>query len=300
MIQIFQVLFFTVSLLKGTVISRANEAYVTQLNNPGYVDVVKRPKSSDPRRQPQSQPVPSIHSNPIPAAAGGSTGSLPVDLGPGENPDDVAPLPIPAPSRDNSQLLYRVFTKFALRDTQAIGMFYFSQAQVWGVAAHVIYEALHGLVPWQPSMRREPFLRLPFGFYSTGYQNNMKEPPSTINGLLILAIDETRHEDMFWSAGMEFVSIVMGAFTDTVRLCSEYEDATDVNPVALYVFHVTRLILLASRNGAEGRYPGVVSMMRAIDLVRGKYPLDTSEFALAIMRQQGLAAVQSVMESTQG
>jgi hypothetical protein len=185
-------------------------------------------------------------------------------------------------------------------------MFYFGQAQVWGIAAHVIYEALHGLVPWQPDMRREPLLRLPFGFHGIGNHNKMEEP-MRINGLLILAIDETRHEDMFWSAGMEFVSILMGAFTDTVRLCSEYEDATHVNLVALYVFHVTRLILMASRtsDGAEGgessvvRYPGVVSMMRAIDLVRGKYPLDTSEFALAAMRQQSFAAVQSIMGRTQ-
>jgi len=54
-----------------------------------------------------------------------------------------------------------------------------------------------------------------------------------IDSLLILALDETRNEDMFWTAGVEFMSVLIGggsgsdgdeassAFTDTDRLISE-------------------------------------------------------------------------------
>ncbi|TFK38960.1 hypothetical protein BDQ12DRAFT_722813 [Crucibulum laeve] len=383
-ILIYIGLFFAANLLKGSVVSHANKAYVTPLNNPGYGNVVtpiNRPKpirwwhkflrmqrnpkldneAETSRDRVENPPPKDIISGPesnkfendaaseshishrsslnlsAPEAESGTIDASMVPL-PVSHRDSslnsVEPLsrhshsithsnaheiPLPSsqtpsfvsssiggPKADHNEftpgLRYRVYTKFALRHTYAIGMFYFSRPQAWGMAAHVIYEALHGRVLWQPHMHREQYLCLPFEFldYGSGKNSPSNEDKDgiPISALMIMAIDETRHEDMFWSAGIEFVTIILGAFADTTYLCSEYEDATNVNLVGLYVYHVTRLILLASHNGGVDAHPGVVSMMRAIDLVRGKYPFDTSEFALRVLQAQSSHAVYSVLGNT--
>ena len=290
------------NILKGTVVSHANKAYVTSLNNPGFYNNVKPMNSSDQHHPFWSWLACWMHGKSKKPTSNcydvdNSITQVSVDSASRGNMDNGDLLPL---SKVHTKSHHHVYAKFALRDTQAIGMFYFSQAQVWGIAAHVIYEALHGLVPWQPHMQREPILCLPFQFYDKRDQSMaVNGQPITTNALLVLAIDETRHEDIFWSAGMEFISILMGVFTDTTHLCSESEFASDLDLVGVYVHHVIKMILLSSHTGnAEGRvsYPGVVSMMRAIDLVRAKYPFDTSEFALPIMRSHALAAVKSVVK----
>jgi len=161
-----------------------------------------------------------------------------------------------------------------------------------------------------------------------------------IDSLLILALDETRNEDMFWTAGVEFMSILIGggsgsdgdeassAFTDTDRLVSEYPESTDATKLfGSFVYFLTRLILMACManyanydsesppeagaapynnnhhfdpgmagpGGRSSYYPGVASMMRAIDLVRRKYPFDSSVQTVPMMRHHARAAVYSVL-----
>lgn len=207
-----------------------------------------------------------------------------------------------AHSPDQSPLYdhqYRVFAKIALRRSDAIGLFFFSSAQVWGTAAHIIYEALHDKIHWTPHMRKEPFLVLPFQYHykhkvSTsrlsltdhrgqrasplveGYagmkaDNGGRDPDNTHNehrildhtpgdlmedsqrtrtittATLILALDETINEDVFWMAGMEFLTIRCGAFTDTERLVSEYPDSINGHLIGEYVHCVTKQILKALR-----------------------------------------------------
>jgi len=297
-------------MLKGTVVFEANKAYVTPLNNPGFRDVVKRLESPDQYQPPWSWPFRTLRNFRVKStgsqdAYNSGRQSLPADSESRRCTDDVELLPISAISGDHPLPHYRVYAKFALRNIQAMGMFYFSHPQTWGMAAHVIFEALHGLVLWQPHMRCEPLLCLPFQFYDIRHQSTVggANQPVTVSAQLVLAIDETRHEDIFWSAGMEFISILMGAFSDTTYLCSESEYATQVDLVGIYVYHVTKMILMASQSGEGGAEgddgasgcPGVVSMMRAIDLVRGKYPSDSSESALAMMREQASAAVKSIV-----
>lgn len=160
-----------------------------------------------------------------------------------------------------------------------------------------------------------------------------------IESFLILALDETRNEDMFWTAGVEFMSILIGAgdeassaFTDIDRLVSEYPESTDANRLfGSFVYFVTRLILLACTANydpeappeagaatstynnfnnlnnhhfdpgmagpvsSDSCYPGVASMMRAIDLVMRKYPFDSSVHTVPMMRDHARAAVHSVL-----
>ncbi|KAM6495937.1 hypothetical protein JOM56_008643 [Amanita muscaria] len=277
---------------------------------------------------------------------------------------------------------YRVYTKIASRSHDSIGLFYFGSPQSWGAAAHVVYEALHDRIQWAPHMRREAVLVFPFGYFGEVISEKEKEvkpgnvvhPSSSstksstskgkgketsttpdrpiainkvrkqiyIESFLILALDETRNEDMFWTAGVEFMSVLIGAgdeassaFTDIDRLVSEYPESTDANRLfGSFVFFVTRLILLAcTANDAnydseappeagaatstynnfnnlnnhhfdpgmagpvssDSYYPGVASMMRAIDLVMRKYPFDSSVHTVPMMRDHARAAVHSVL-----
>ncbi|KAG2004235.1 hypothetical protein CC2G_002812 [Coprinopsis cinerea AmutBmut pab1-1] len=244
---------------------------------------------------------------------------------------------------------HRVYAKIALRRHDSIGLFYFSSAQIWGVAAHIIYETLHDKIQWDPHMRKEPLLILPFEFYErTPGSQSGASPGIPTSATLILALDETINEDVFWMAGMEFVTILCGAFTDRERLVSEYEESTRAEYVAAYVHYVTKYILQAyvvpepegastmvggtnnlllqapevalgdrlqrvrssgssvghgASSGQElaaSAYPGVASMMRAIDLVRRKYAFDSSVFAVPQMRQFARSAVEAVLGPGEG
>ena len=241
-------LFFTANVLKGIVVSHANKAYVTSLNNPGFGNIV-RPLDSDKHCPSWNWLTFWMQKNSNKSTSDNydvDNFIISVDSVSRRGMDD-RPLPL-SEVHTSGQSHHHIYAKFALRDTQAIGMFYFSRAQAWGMAAHVIYEALHELVLWQPHMHREPLLCLPFQFYNRRDQNMIGGSQPITNALLVLAIDETRHEDIFWSAGMEFISILMGMFSDITYLCSESEYASNIDLVGLYVHYVTKMILLSSQS----------------------------------------------------
>ncbi|KAF6754062.1 hypothetical protein DFP72DRAFT_900282 [Ephemerocybe angulata] len=211
---------------------------------------------------------------------------------------------------------FRVYAKVALRRQDAIGLFYFSDPRTWGTAAHIIYEALHDKITWSPHMRKEPILVLPFEFFDMSPGSD----PIPTSATLVMAMDDTINEDVFWMAGMEFMTIFVGAFTDTERLLSEYSESTDRDLFGTYVFFVTKLILKActapdppsprtktetilNAGGGHGvepahgseTYPGVASLMRAINIVRGKYAFDSSVHTVPLMRQYARNAVYTVL-----
>ncbi|KAF7335177.1 hypothetical protein MSAN_02351000 [Mycena sanguinolenta] len=184
---------------------------------------------------------------------------------------------------------YRVFAKIALRDTLAMGMFYFGRPQAWGMAAHIIHDACQRHVVWQwPPNLREPFIYFPLGYQT--HSNDFVEAS------LILFVDETRHEDVFWSAGMEFMSILLDNFNSDTHLLSELPLSASIELLGLYVYHVTKLLFSASRgDGQETAVfdtPGRASLMRAIDLVKIKYPYDDTDVTLPTLRAYAEAATQ--------
>lgn len=209
-------------------------------------------------------------------------------------------------SRTKSSILpgndidYHVYVKIALRSSQAIGMFYFSQPQIWGMASHVIHNAVQNHVTWRSyTNEREAALHLPFWYQEEDTLPSKYGVPKLVSARLVLAIDETRYEDLYWSAGQEVVSILMGNFTSTTELPSESPKVSNVSILGTYVFFVVRLFMMV-RGLSEAQYrayPGVLSLMRAIDLVKIKYPFDDSSPALSSLVFHAQAAVNSVLDS---
>lgn len=384
---------------KGSVIAKANKTYLTNLNNPGYRDVVNRPKAS---RQPllrrfrlwwprkwclassaaptdldesevetkvlERQPTQltlqeslavtrsqrqareaSIRSladsvtpfDPLPLPAGpastspllvhedGGTSSVYTFHSVPTHPEDTlaystlalnTSLPSSRPSSSRTLPLpfistlppmaveYRLYTKFALRDPAAMGMFYYSSPRTWSMAAHAIYEACERTISWHPFTYREPFLYLPFD-----YVESIENPnPKTVSSILLVAIDETRHEDLFWNTGAEFLSILTDSFLDSTHLCSESDiGASGATGLQLFVYFVARLIVMGhlapppTANSPTGAtdpvgptslsLPGLSSLMRSIDLIRIKYPVDDSEWSLHGLRQSASSAVNELL-----
>jgi hypothetical protein len=182
---------------------------------------------------------------------------------------------------------HRVFAKMAVRHNLALGIFYFGRPQAWGMAAHAIHDACRGRVAWHvPPNLREPFVYFPFTYYT--------DTAGCVDAALVLAIDETRHEDVFWSAGMEFIAILLDNFLDETKLLSELPHSASLELLGLYVYHVTKLLLTTPAGGSGGGndIPGRASMMRAIDLVKIKYPYDDNDVTLPTLRAYATEAAR--------
>jgi hypothetical protein len=183
---------------------------------------------------------------------------------------------------DNLKVQHRVFAKMAVRHTLAMGMFYFSRGHSWGMAAHMIHDACKAHVAWQwPPNLREPFMYLPLGYYTNSGE--------FVDGGLVLAIDETRHEDLFWRAGMEFMSILLDNFLSDSQLVSELPGSTSLELLGSYVYHITKFLLSTGEDPGQGS-PGRGSIMRAIDLVKIKYPYDDTDVTVPTLRAYAQAA----------
>ncbi|THV00530.1 hypothetical protein K435DRAFT_837226 [Dendrothele bispora CBS 962.96] len=195
---------------------------------------------------------------------------------------------------------YRVYTKFAVRHREALGMFYYSRPEEWAMIAHIVFDVVRLERPglWGDPMTREYLCQIPFEFYlpsneesksgdaeddSTGANkdSDLKPLPPTraIAAMLLLILDETRFEDPFWSAGQEITSIIMEHFIHPTELPSESRRATELNVLCLFVYILTKILL------TSGGLYGSRSLMRAIDLARAKRPYDDSVWLVVHLRQ---------------
>ncbi|KAF6754135.1 hypothetical protein DFP72DRAFT_900477 [Ephemerocybe angulata] len=333
--------FFLCNLFKGYVLSTANDCHFTYLNNPGYNSVANQ--AEEPRTCAQTLSL-SLHNLRFPGwqrsgpqgivqAPTSSSDKPPNSLAQDTSTDTLSSSTVPplrSESSKNDRSLsmdtlapiseleqapqYRAYAKLAVRRKDAIGMFYFSTWREWGAAAHIIYETLHEKIAWAPHMRKEPILVLPFEFLDSSCSR-----PAHTSATLVMAMDETINEDTFWVAGMEFMTIVVGAFTDPDRLVSEYPEASNGQHLGAYVYAVTKLILQAcsaqepsspwteadedvegpdriAQVQAQELYPGVATLMRSIEIVRRKYALDSSVPTVPLMRQYAKKALESVLD----
>ncbi|KAF5337133.1 hypothetical protein D9611_003053 [Ephemerocybe angulata] len=333
--------FFLCNLLKGYVLSTANDCHFTYLNNPGYISVVNQAEEPQTWAQTLSLPLHNLRlpgwqcSGPqgIAQAPTSSNEKPPISFPQNTSSDAFPSSTVPPlgfePSRSERSLgidavspiseseltpRHRVYAKLAVRRNDAIGMFYFSTWREWGAAAHIIYETLYETIAWALHMRKEAILVLPFEFLDS----SCSEPAHTF-ATLVMAMDETINEDTFWVAGMEFMTIVVGAFTDPDQLVSEYPEASNGDHLGAYVYAVTKLILQAcsaqepsspwteagenveapdriAQVQAQELYPGVATLMRSIEIVRRKYALDSSVPTVPLMRQYAKKALESVLD----
>ncbi|THV00529.1 hypothetical protein K435DRAFT_854615 [Dendrothele bispora CBS 962.96] len=123
-----------------------------------------------------------------------------------------------------------------------------------------------------------------------GVSTSTATQTSTITAMLYLALDETRFEDLFWSAGQEITSIIMEHFIHLTQLPSESRRATDLSVLCTFVYILTKMLLTS-----EGKH-GSRSLMRAIDLARARRPYDDSIWLVGHLRQAAENAAMDVTE----
>ena len=223
-----------------------------------------------------------------------------------------AALPSTSVSGQRGQQLveYRVYIKLTLRHHGSAparsarnGLFFFSNSHDWAMAAHAIHEELRDRVKWStvipvanPKERKQkdPLLTIPFHFSECkGISESLLHwdgKVQTIRSILIVVLDGASDEDIFWNSGLEMVSILIGAFTDTERLVSEYAEATIGELFGVYVYFVTKLILKDCGRDGYAKSWGVYCLMTAIDLVRRKYPFDSTVWVVPTTRKYAQAA----------
>ncbi|THV01712.1 hypothetical protein K435DRAFT_556707, partial [Dendrothele bispora CBS 962.96] len=149
-------------------------------------------------------------------------------------------------SRDRAvvDIKYRVYAKVAVRHREAAGMFYYSRAEDWAMAAHVVFDVVRRECPslWGDPMTREYLCQIPFEFILPPSPSD-QSVSDTITAMLYLALDETRFEDLFWSAGQEITSIIMEHFIHLTELPSESRRATDLSVLCTFVYILTKMLL---------------------------------------------------------
>jgi hypothetical protein len=190
------------------------------------------------------------------------------DTGKGGKPTSSPSAILPGPPRPPlaSASNFPIYFKFASRGSGAMDIFYFSNSNDWIMAAHAISKVV------KPTLKSddlrgsdEAFLWIPLYMWdSKGKQK--------FCGLLVLATNSIRKEDLFWSAGMEIVSILMDKFTSR-ELCSESQDAKEIKFLASFMYTCTRMLLSEHEYwGGDLRStdpPKVRSLMQAIEATTG-------------------------------
>ncbi|TRM59381.1 hypothetical protein BD626DRAFT_508143 [Schizophyllum amplum] len=230
--------------LKGWVLRRANDCFFTPLNNFGYMDVVRR--QADPPQEKRECAL-DIATPGLPKSSTSSTSSKTIVDSPGLNSDGTE---------------YRLYVKVADRHPEAIGMFYYARPQEWAMIAHIVSEAvLQDVAPPVP-FGHEPLVEFALDFADA-------DSGKPVHAILLLHVDSVRFEDVFWSAGQEVTSILMGRFTDGEHLPSEAHAATDVRVLCHYAYALARM----SR-----------SLLRSMELVKAKYPYDDSVWINPFLR----------------
>ncbi|KAK7471251.1 hypothetical protein VKT23_002658 [Stygiomarasmius scandens] len=235
---------------------------------------------------------------------------LTIPLPPSESSVQLAePLnPDPFNNIMDIDIKYRVYAKLAVRHREAMGMFYYSRPEEWAMAAHIIFDAVRRERPglWGDPVTREYLCQIPLEFYLSPEDSDTSDtlkidpqskPPraQAIIAMLDLALDETRFEDPFWSAGQEITSIIMEHFIHPVELPSESRRATDLTIFCSFVYILTKMLLTS-----EGMF-GSRSLMRAIDLTRAKRPYDDSVWLVVHLRQAAEnAAIDVRLQNIQG
>jgi hypothetical protein len=158
---------------------------------------------------------------------------------------------------------FRIYSKFSICHRRAIDIFCFSSTEEWALAAHVISKAVKPIILLSDlGHTNEPDHLLQIPLYQW-------DGVATFHGLLLLAVDQMGPEQIFWSLGMEIVSILMGNFDSHTRLCSEGRKATDASFLAAFVYTCTRMLLseylYCGHNLLPCRQRGARSLMRTIE-----------------------------------
>jgi hypothetical protein len=88
---------------------------------------------------------------------------------------------------------------------------------------------------------------------------------------------------------MEFMSILLDNFLSDSQLVSELPGSTSLELLGSYVYHITKFLLSTGEDPGQGS-PGRGSIMRAIDLVKIKYPYDDTDVTVPTLRAYAQAA----------
>lgn len=178
---------------------------------------------------------------------------------------------------------YRVFAKFAQRHPQSKGMYPASRPLRWAVVAHAVWETCHGRVQWTHDNSDELYMHLPMEFQRPPATRELS--PEIVKSVLVIVSDSHRHEDAFWNAVMEVLAISNYAFSNHNPDIFGHPEAA----LPLHFMDCTLRLILAqalepniqqSIQMLKDSFPGAMSMMRAIDLVRGKYPMQDLDPAM--------------------
>uniref|UniRef100_D8PRE3 BRCT domain-containing protein n=1 Tax=Schizophyllum commune (strain H4-8 / FGSC 9210) TaxID=578458 RepID=D8PRE3_SCHCM len=137
---------------------------------------------------------------------------------------------------------YRLYAKVAVRNMEAIGMFYFSRTEEWAMAAHVIHTVVRrylGDMGWQHPVGKEPVCEMDFEVMRSAEERQ----PKVVHALLLILVDALRHEDLFWYTGQEICAIIMECFTDARHIPSEHPMATETWVICEWVYIVCGIAL---------------------------------------------------------
>jgi hypothetical protein len=278
-IAIYIALFILANVTKGPVVLYANKSHYTGLNNFGHEDVVLRKDGGGPKNtSPLTEVAVTMDRD--------NTKSFESLSATDHEKSDLTP------SIDTFPKPFHIYSKFFVRDRHATDTFFFSSADEWILAAHVISKAVNPMQSsdLENSNHPDDFLQMPLYLWSGNER---------FHGLLLLAIDQIRPEHLFWSLGMEVVSILMGNFGSPTHLCSQDKAATNASFLAAFVFTCTRM--LSSEHVYRGnvllpcKLRGSHSLMRAIEEVKRttKDPSDTMPELLALLNDAANAAKRS-------
>ncbi|KAL1697440.1 hypothetical protein GGG16DRAFT_41248 [Schizophyllum commune] len=158
----------------------------------------------------------------------------------------------PIPGVITFDVEYRLYAKVAVRNMEAIGMFYFSRTEEWAMAAHVIHTVVRrylGDMGWQHPLGKEPVCEMDFELMRSA--DSDERPPKIVHALLLILVDALRHEDLFWYTGQEICAIIMECFTDARHVPSEHPMATETWVICEWVYIVRGLVLRLNGKGTN-------------------------------------------------
>ncbi|KAL1699519.1 hypothetical protein EV121DRAFT_216059 [Schizophyllum commune] len=176
-----------------------------------------------------------------------------IPLRPSDGASPVSPLSAePVPGVITFDVEYRLYAKVAVRNMEAIGMFYFSRTEEWAMAAHVIHTVTRrylGEMGWQHPVGKEPVCEMDFELMRSA--DSDEGPPKVVHALLLILVDALRHEDLLWYTGQEICAIIMECFTDARHVPSEHPMATETWVICEWVYIVRGLALRLNCKGAN-------------------------------------------------
>jgi hypothetical protein len=256
-------LFILANMTKGLVVHKANKPYYTCLNNFGHDDVVARYDDKPTTKVGEDIEMATMPSNatpiltiPMSARAFDTSGSIISELPPLDDWTQTFPAG------------FCVYSKFSIHSPEAMEMFCFSSTDEWAMAAHTIKNTVEHFEELGHSGnldQHEKLLQIPLYQWQPD-QNGGNEQ---FHGLLLMEINGIKLEDLFWSVGMEIVTILVNNYDNCNMLCSESKDTTNISFLAALVYSCTRMLLSKQVYAGEMLLPvnqrGVQCLMLAIE-----------------------------------